>query len=297
MNRKDFILSTIMTTLTGPISGLRALAKLREKLPATTCMPALFVGHGSPMNAIEDNRFSREMKNIGQTLPKPSAILMVSAHWETKGTFVTAQENPPTIHDFGGFPKALYEVQYPASGSKWLREAVTKNIHKTSVHATNEWGYDHGCWSVLINMFPNADVPVVQLSLDYSKPPEYHYELAKELSALRYKGVLMIGSGNIVHNLRMISLKGDDFNEPYGFDWAIEINEQIKQHIKNSTHHPLIHYTSLGRAHKLAIPTPEHYLPLLYILALQGKDEEVTFFNDVAVAGSLTMTSLLVKAT
>ncbi len=227
---------------------LNALNKLVEQYDNTETMPVLFIGHGSPMNAIEDNVFSREMQRLGKDVAKPKAILMVSAHWETKGTFVTAQEKPPTIHDFGGFPQALFDVQYPALGSKWLAEETRQTVKKTSVGFDETWGFDHGCWSVTKNMFPLADIPIIQLSLDYTKPAQYHYELAQELSTLRKKGVLIIGSGNMVHNLGMVAMKNNDFNTPYGHDWAIEATETFKKHIIANDHQPLINYSSLGKA-------------------------------------------------
>ena len=181
-------------------------------------MPVLFIGHGSPMNAIEDNEFSRAWRAVGQSLPKPKAILCISAHWETWGTLVTAMEKPRTIHDFGGFPQALYEVQYPAPGSRRLAQETADAIQSTEVRLDQDWGLDHGCWSVLNQMFPDADIPVVQLSLDASQPPQVHYDRARELAPLRKKGVLILGSGNIVHNLRRVVIRGNDFNEPFGLD-------------------------------------------------------------------------------
>jgi len=271
---------------------LNALNKLVENYDETDKMPVLFVGHGSPMNAIEDNIFSREMKRMGTDFPKPKAILMVSAHWETKGTFVTAQEKPPTIHDFGGFPEELFQAEYPAQGSKWLAEATKQTVTKTDIGLDETWGFDHGCWSVTKNMFPQADIPIIQLSLDYTKPAQYHYELARELASLRKKGVLIIGSGNMVHNLRMISMKSSDFNATYGHDWAIEANEIFKKHILANNHQPLINYSSLGKAVELSIPTPEHYLPLIYTLALKEEKENLMLLSDVLVGGSISMTSV-----
>lgn len=273
---------------------LKDLKKWSESLGPTDLMPVLFVGHGNPMNAIEDNRFSREMKAIGKELPTPKAILVVSAHWETKGTFVTAQEKPPTIHDFGGFPKALYEAQYPAPGSKWLAEETVATVTKTQVGLDETWGFDHGCWSVAVNMFPEANIPIIQLSLDRTQPPSYHYELAKELASLRKKGVLIIGSGNMVHNLRMVSLRSSDFNDSFGYDWAIEAHETFKKLIRSGDHQSLVNYQSLGKAAILSVPTNEHYMPLLYTLALQQKNESVEFFNEDLVGGSIAMTSLLI---
>jgi 4,5-DOPA dioxygenase extradiol len=295
VERKQFIKSLGLLSLGAMSVKLNALNKIIEHGENTGKMPVLFVGHGSPMNAIEDNSFSREMKLVGKNLPKPKAILMISAHWETNGTFVTAQDMPPTIHDFGGFPKQLFETNYPAPGSKWLREETQKSVTLAKVSQDEHWGFDHGCWSVTKNMFPDADIPLIQLSLDYTKDPQYHYDLAKELTVLRDKGVLIIGSGNMVHNFSYAQLKGTDFNEPYGHDWALTSNEKFKKLIIDGDHSSLIHYKNQGKEINLAVPTPEHYLPLLYILALQSKQETVTFFNDVAVAGSFTMTSVLIK--
>jgi 4,5-DOPA dioxygenase extradiol len=262
-----------------------------------TKMPILFLGHGSPMNAIEDNEFSRSWRTIAKTLPKPKAILCISAHWETWGALVTAMEKPRTIHDFGGFPRELYEVQYPAPGSKWLAQEVKNAVKKTEVTFDDRWGLDHGCWSVISRMYPEADVPVVQLSMDTSRPAQEHYNLAKELAPLRSAGVLIVGSGNMVHNLGLVEFRGNtmsDFNKPFGFDWAIEANELFKQLINDNRHDKLIDYQALGKSAQLAVPTPEHYLPMLYALALKREDESVTFFNDVPVAGSLTMTSFVI---
>ncbi|MCG3165492.1 MAG: 4,5-DOPA dioxygenase extradiol [Bacteroidia bacterium] len=292
MKRIDFIKTAILTTLTLKAIKLNALNKLVENYDETEKMPVLFVGHGSPMNAIEDNIFSREMKRMGKEIPKPKAILMISAHWETKGTFVTAMEKPKTIHDFGGFPQTLFDVQYPAPGSKWLAEETKQTIKKTDVGLDETWGFDHGGWSVTKNMFPEANIPMIQLSLDYTKPAQYHYELAKELAGLRKKGVLITGSGNMVHNLGMIAMKSADFNAPYGHDWAIEANEIFKKHILAGNHQPLINYSSLGKAVQLSIPTPEHYLPLLYTLALKEEKENLTLLSDVLVGGSVSMTSV-----
>ncbi len=296
MQRKEFIKYLgLLPVMGGVAMKLNALNKLMEISESTEQLPVLFVGHGNPMNAIEDNAFSREMKNIATQLPKPKAILMISAHWETKGTHVTAMEHPPTIHDFGGFPPELFAVQYPAPGSKELAAETKNTIKKTAVELSQNWGLDHGCWGVTRNMFPLADVPIVQLSLDYTQGPLYHYELAKELAILRQKGVLIIGSGNMVHNLGRIALQGNDFNAPYGLDWALEANALFKKFILSGDHQSLIHYRSLGKSVELAVPTPEHFLPLLYIMALKGEKETIKFFNDIPVAGSITMTSLLVR--
>jgi len=254
-------------------------------------MPVLFVGHGSPMNAISENEFVQNWRSLGKSLPKPKAILCISAHWETRGTFVTAMNKPPTIHDFGGFPKALFDVQYPAPGSPEFANETKRSVTKTVVELDEKWGLDHGAWSVIKNIYPMADVPVFEMSLDYSQSLQYHYDLAKELSSLRDKGVLIMGSGNLVHNLGEVAW--DKVDEPeYGFDWAIQANDIFKQLILGNKHNELIHYSSLGKEVQLAIPTPEHYLPLIYALALKRENEQIAIFNDKAVMGSLTMTSV-----
>jgi 4,5-DOPA dioxygenase extradiol len=262
--------------------------------PDHQLMPALFVGHGSPMNAIEDNKFSRIWSELGQTIPLPKSILCISAHWETEGTRVTAMKQPGTIHDFGGFPQALFEIEYPAPGNPELAKHVQNILHKYNVEADNDWGLDHGCWSVLCRMYPDANVPIVQLSLDYKKPAGEHYELAKSLFMLRSTGVLIIGSGNMVHNLGLVAWNKRT-NEEYGHDWAIEANDRMKQYIICKDHEALISYEKQGSAFNLAIPSPEHYLPLLYILALQQENDTLSFFNEGMVMGSLSMTSLIIS--
>lgn len=253
--------------------------------------PVLFIGHGSPMNGIEDTEFSRTWTQYGKEIPKPKAVIVISAHWLTRGTHITAMPNPKTIHDFGGFPQALFDVQYPAPGDPELANFTSKLITSTDVGLDHDWGLDHGTWTVVRHMYPNADIPVLQLSIDYSKPSQYHYDLAKQLKALRKKGVLIIGSGNMVHNLRMVAW--DKLQEPeYGFDWAIEMNAIFKEKIGNNDFKSLIDYEKLGKAATLAIPTPDHYYPLLYAMALQDSKDDVSFFNDKPVGGSLTMTSV-----
>lgn len=254
-------------------------------------MPVLFMGHGSPMNAIEDNTFTQTWEHLGKTLPTPVAVLCISAHWLTRGTKVTAMEQPKTIHDFGGFPRELFEVEYPAPGSPTLASETKELIKSTPVELDHEWGLDHGTWSVVKRMFPKANIPVLQLSIDYYKPAQYHYDLAKELADLRQKGVLIIGSGNMIHNLRMIHW--EKLNEPnFGYDWAIEINEKMNTAVLEGNHQALINYERFGQAAKLAIPTPDHYWPLLYALGLQTKQDTVKLHNNMLVAGSLNMTSV-----
>jgi len=254
-------------------------------------LPVLFIGHGSPMNGILDNQFSQTWHRLGQEITRPKAVLVISAHWLTRGTHITAMEAPKTIHDFGGFPQALFDVQYPAKGDPELAEATSKLITSTHVELDHDWGLDHGTWTVVRHMYPDADIPVLQLSIDYGRPPQYHYDLAKQLAALRKKGVLIIGSGNMVHNLWMVDWQR--LNEPnYGFDWAIEMNTIFKQKISDRNHADLINYERLGRGAALAIPTPDHYYPLLYTLGLQDNQDNTSFFNDELVGGSLNMTGV-----
>ena len=278
MNRKQFLKAMALLPLTPYSMDLKDLNKMTSTMSNTGKMPVLFLGHGSPMNAIEENEFVTEFRKLGQELVRPNAILCISAHWETKGTFVTAMQNPPTIHDFGGFPQALFDVQYPAKGSPELAQETKSIITKTEVGLDDKWGLDHGAWSVIKHLYPNADIPIIQMSIDYSQPAKYHYELAKEISSLRQKGVLIIGSGNIVHNLRMVAW--EKLNEEFAFDWATEANEKMKSHILSGDHQKLINFKSQGKAFDLAIPTPEHYLPLLYTLALKEENENRFSYNN-----------------
>lgn len=256
-------------------------------------MPLLFVGHGSPTNAIEDNQFSARWRRMAEEIPRPKAILVISAHWLTKGTHITAMESPKTIHDFSGFPQELFNVEYPAPGFPQLAKETAALILSTNVGLNHDWGLDHGAWSVARQMYPGADIPVLQLSIDYNKPAQYHYDLAKELFPLRKKGVLILASGNMVHNLRILHISRlEDINTEFGYDWALEMNETFKKKITERDHKALIEYEKMGSPALLAIPTPDHYFPLIYALALQQNNEEPFFFNDKAVAGSLTMTSV-----
>ena len=254
-------------------------------------MPVLFVGHGSPMNGIEHNEFSVQWASMARDIPQPTAVIVVSAHWFTRGTHLTAMDFPKTIHDFGGFPQALFDVEYPAPGSPMIAKEAAALIHSTIVGMDHDWGLDHGAWTVIRHMYPQANVPVLQLSIDYNKSPEEHYHIAAELYQLRKKGVLIMGSGNMVHNLRMMNW---EMINGGGYDWALEVNTRFKELIMNNYHQPLISYQQLGRAAMLAIPTPEHYLPLIYTLGLKNEQEKVSLFNDKAIGGSLTMTSVRV---
>ncbi|MRS64655.1 4,5-DOPA dioxygenase extradiol [Larkinella terrae] len=290
MKRNQFV----KTILTGILSmnSLPEFRKFTDGLEEQgTLMPVLFVGHGSPMNGIQDNEFSRRWKTMAKEIPTPSAVLVVSAHWFTRGTKITAMNFPKTIHDFGGFPQALFDVQYPAPGNPVLAKETVSLLHSAQVELDHDWGLDHGTWTIVRHMYPDAKIPVLQLSIDYTKGPQYHFDLAKELYALRRKGVLIIGSGNMVHNLRMVAW--DKMDVPnYGYEWANSLNDTFKNLISAGDFQPMINYTTLGKEALLAIPTPEHYLPLLYSLGLKGSKDPVSFFNDRAVAGSLTMTSV-----
>jgi 4,5-DOPA dioxygenase extradiol len=292
MERKAFIKSTLALTAMTTLGNFKSFTdNLAEE---DVEMPALFIGHGSPMNAIEDNEFTTAWKNMGKTMTKPKAILCVSAHWETRGTFVTAMEKPETIHDFGGFPKALFDVEYPAKGSKWLAEETRKSVTSTDVQLTEHWGLDHGSWSVLKQLYPDADVPVIQLSLDATKDAQYHYDLAQQLAVLRKKGVLIVGSGNMVHNFQYAQMGPNGLSEN-ALDWAVEANENFKKMITANDAKSLINYKKHSRALQLSAPTPEHYLPMIYALALRGKEEKVSFFNDKVVGGSFSMTSFKIE--
>jgi len=248
-----------------------------------TQMPVLFLGHGSPMNAIENNEFSLAWREAAREIPQPKAILCISAHWETRGSQVTAMEAPRTIHDFYGFPRPLFEKQYPAPGSPDLAARVIKLVSQSTVQSDQTWGLDHGTWSVLSQMYPEALVPVVQLSLDRSHENAHHYQLGRDLRQLRQEGVLIIGSGNIVHNLRMMVW------EDAAFDWAVEFDAKVKQWILEGDHDAIIHYEKQGKAAILSVNSAEHYLPLLYILGLKEQNEPVSFFADKIWGGSISM--------
>jgi 4,5-DOPA dioxygenase extradiol len=245
-------------------------------------MPAVFVGHGNPMNALEDNEFSRTWSELGRSLPRPKGIVCISAHWETDGTCVTAMEHPATIYDFSGFPATLGNMTYPAPGSQDLAERVRIAVRSTRVRPDRSWGLDHGAWSVLCRMYPKADIPVVQLSLDAGAPPDFHYELGRELGQLRKEGILLMGSGNMVHNLRVMAW------QEQGFDWAVESDKAMAELIRSADHQPLVNYQTLPHASQ-AIPTEEHYLPLLYVLGAAKKGEPAKFFNARVTLGSVSM--------
>ncbi|MDI3441818.1 4,5-DOPA dioxygenase extradiol [Erwinia sp. V90_4] len=255
-------------------------------------MPALFLGHGSPMNVLEENIYTETWRELGKTLPRPKAIIAVSAHWYTRGTAVTAMEKPRTIHDFGGFPQALFDTHYPAPGSPALAQQVADALAPVAVELDREWGFDHGSWGVLIKMYPDADIPVVQLSVDGTRPPAYHFELGRKLAALREQGIMIVASGNVVHNLRMVRWGGDATAYP----WAESFNQYVRDNLSwegESEQHPLVNFMQHEGA-ALSNPTPEHYLPLLYVLGARAAGEAIAIPVDGIVMGSLSMLSVQV---
>lgn len=259
-------------------------------LPATQRMPVLFIGHGNPMNAITDTAYGRKWKQLGQTLQTPKAILCVSAHWMTSGnTKVAITAKPPTIHDFGGFPQALFDAQYPAPGSPEFAKLTIDLVKKTHILEDDEWGLDHGTWSILMQMFPQANIPVFQLSLDLAKSTQFHFDLAKDLKALREKGVLIIGSGNLVHNLGQL-----DFTNKK-MDWAVEFDEKMKKFIDEKDYQSVVNYQSLGAIAKKAHPSNEHFLPLLYTLGVADDKDKLSYFNESIDMGSISMRSVLLE--
>ena len=271
--------------------NLNDLESITQQFNNTEKIPVLFLGHGSPMNAIEENQFVQGFRNISREIPKPNAILCISAHWFTNGTFVTAMQNPKTIHDFYGFPKELFEVNYPAPGSPELAKETAALLLPEIVEEDHSWGLDHGAWSVIKHLYPDAEIPVIQLSIDYTKPPQYHFDLAKKLQKLREKGILIIGSGNIVHNLRMVDWKNIN-TVGAGWDWAVEAREKTNNWLLDGNFRNLIDYQKPGIALQTAVPSPDHYLPLIYSLGLKEKSENLSLFNDELIGGSLSMTSV-----
>lgn len=260
-------------------------------LPDTAPMPVIFAGHGNPMNAIEQNEFTQTWNTIGKEIPAPALIVSISAHWETRGTKITAMPAPQTIHDFGGFPDALYNVQYPAPGNPDFAGKLIDSLGENTLSATTDWGLDHGTWSVLKHIFPKADIPVLQISLNRYFTPEQHYSFARELAILRNKGVLLFSSGNIVHNLREV----DWYRTDYGHEWAMEARDKVNDLLLSDSYDKLVQFKNLGPAMAKAAPTDEHFLPLLYSMALKNDNDQVSLFNDKLVMGSLSMTGVMIS--
>lgn len=277
-------------SITG-MSTLSALESLGNSLAPSPRMPVMFIGHGSPMNAIEDNEFSQSWRRLGKQLPRPQAILSISAHWLTNTTKVTTMAQPKTIHDFGGFPKALFDAQYPAPGAIEMANLSKQLITASHVQSDDTWGLDHGTWSVLLPMYPAADIPVFQLSLVYDQSPAYHYQIGQQLLKLRDKGVLIIGSGNLVHNLGRV----DWHNTGVVYDWAKEFDSKFTSWIDKGDHASIMNYQKiLGTTATMAHPTYDHLLPLFYILGLQQKNEKIIYFNDIMQMGSISMRSMII---
>lgn len=274
------------------VTGISTFAKELSNEKTTGILPAVFIGHGSPMNALADNDFTKALKKAADGMERPKAILVISAHWLTNGSFVASTKLPETIYDFGGFPDALYKVKYPAPGSPDFAQMVKDEVHNVQIKLDHDMGLDHGAWTVLKHMYPAADIPVFELSIDYTKPASYHYNLALELAKLREKGLLIIGSGNIVHNLRR--LNWDEANAK-PFDWSLEFDTKVKSHLINHEHKPLIEYEKMGEAALLSVPTNDHYLPMIYAIALQQKKEEVKFIYESIDMGSISMRSFLIS--
>ncbi len=303
MNRRNFLINTGIGISCGLIAtaysiqkGLPFMNQLLKSLQDTDGllqtqqkMPVLFIGHGSPMNAIANNSYTQKLTSLGQSLPRPKCILMISAHWLTQGTYVTQSLRPQTIHDFGGFPQELFDVQYPAPGHPEAALLVQQTIHNPTVSGDREqWGLDHGTWSVLKHMYPQADIPVVQLSIDINKPPEYHFEIGQQLSALRDKGVMIMGSGNLVHNLRKI--QWDEKAKPY--EWATEFDEWTKTKLVQRDYKALLNDVHLSEAGRLSVPSMDHYYPLNYILGAATPKDELKFEFEEMQNGSISMRSI-----
>lgn len=287
MERKTFLKYLSILPFSSLAMNLKDFADQAAQGTSDEKMPLLFVGHGNPMNAITDNIYSKEWAQIAKNIATPKAILCISAHWLTKGTFVTMADKPVTIHDFGGFPDELFQQQYPAKGAVDYAKMTIEQVKSAPVHEDFEWGLDHGAWCVLKAMYPAADIPVYQMSIDYTKPAEYHFKLAKDLAFLRKKGVLIVGSGNVVHNLGRLSMSGKPF------DWALEFDAYVKKNIDENTPQNLVDYTRLGALASMAHPSNDHYLPLIYTLGLRDKTDEKRYFTESFDLGSISMRSVM----
>lgn len=291
MDRKDFLKSISLLMASPIVNSAQPLLDELKKAENTEKMPVFFIGHGNPMNALYDNAFTKKLHTIKNSIPKPNAILVISAHWLTRGTVVSTNPSPKTIYDFGGFPDELYKIKYEPKGAPELAKEIKEKVNYTSIAEDSNMGLDHGAWTILKHMYPEADIPAFQISIDYSKPASYHYELAKQLNFLRNKGVLIIGSGNIVHNLGMV-----DFNNPNNtYDWAIEFDTTVKNLLNKGDDTSLINYEKLGKSAMLSIPTNDHYLPMIYVLGLKNKGEQVSYIYEGMEMGSLSMRSFVIK--
>lgn len=295
MERRAFLHSLCALPLGAMVTELHIFRQWMDDLPATERQPVLFIGHGSPMNAIETNPYTAALQRMGEnilSINRPKAVLVVSAHWLTRGTFVQAATKPEIIYDFGGFPEELYEVQYPAAGAPDIAKEAAAMLGNAEV--TLDWGLDHGAWAVLKHLFPKADIPCFQLSIDWGKPMQYHFELAGMLSKLRDCGVLVIGSGNIVHNLgASIPMLGR--GDKSAFDWAVEFDGWVGGALQNGDYRKLINYESAGRSGTLSVPSPDHYIPMLYSLGLAGKAESVHSFYESVEYGGISMRSFIIQ--
>ena len=288
MNRKSFIkhLAAMPLIASSMNLNLNELKTITDGFQSTQKMPVLFIGHGNPMNAIYDNSFTQSLNKLGKTLEKPNAILVISAHWQTIGTYVSTNPWPKTIYDFGGFPKELFEVKYEPKGHPKLAKELISTVTSVAVKEKIEMGLDHGAWTVLRHIYPDADVPVFEMSIDFEKSPLFHYNLGRELGKLREKGVLILGSGNIVHNLRLL-----DWNNAYGkpFDWAQDFDLFVKNNIDKRDFQPLVEYEKYGKAAMLSVPSNDHYLPMLYTLGLANANEPIKYIYEGYEFGSLSM--------
>ncbi len=289
MNRRNFINNTSLLVAGAACLSLKELDNLTSKFGKSPLMPAIFIGHGSPMNALNDNKFTQSLSKLGKDLPRPNAIIVVSAHWLTNNTYVSINPTPKTIYDFGGFPDELYKVKYEPKGNPALAKEVIKLSTQIPIHEDNGMGLDHGTWTVLRHVYPKADIPVFQISIDYNKPPQYHFELGQMLKKLREKGVVIIGSGNIVHNLGQIKPQGA------AHVWAIEFDGIVKKHLDKGDFMPLVDYQKFGTVAQMSIPTHDHYTPMLYTLGLANKNEQVKYFYEGLELGSLSMRSFIIS--
>jgi 4,5-DOPA dioxygenase extradiol len=286
MERKQFLKFLALAPFTSAAMKLIDLKNITDSFTKSAKMPVLFIGHGHPMNAILDNNFTQSLTKLGKSIEKPNAVLVISAHWETVGTFVSTNPFPRTIYDFGNFDKKLFDIKYEPKGHPELAKELIKTVETVKIKEDNSMGLDHGAWTVLKFIFPKADVPVFEMSMDYSKEPEFHYSLGKELAKLRKKGVMIICSGNIVHNLNILDWNNINAKP---FDWNVEFDNLVKKNIDNRTFNPLVNFQNLGKAAKLSIPTTDHYYPMLYSLGMVQKDEPIKHIYEGYQYGGISM--------